>query len=184
KRAAAPAWTIAGKTGTCTGQGSKLGLFTSYGPVHDPQIAVSVILRNSGTGGKWAAAVAGDVYRRLAYDARFAPKPGSQPMLANDMIAPRPHIDPRKAAEVSDEEREDEATEAGNAAEDAFVVSEAGQDASGAGAQRPALQKTSKPVERPAAAPTTTAPRPNNNNYTTAPATNGAERPRRVSDRP
>src|SRR5215204_1342020 len=125
KRAAAPTFTVAGKTGTCTGQGSKLGLFTSYGPVSDPDLAVSVILRNSGAGGKWAAAVAGDVYRRLAHDARFAPKPGSQPMLANDLLAPRPHIDPRKAAEVSDEEREDEATDANDAAKEAFVVSEA-----------------------------------------------------------
>ena len=182
RRAAAPTMTIAGKTGTCTGQGSKLGLFTSYGPVSDPQLAVSVILRNSGAAGKWAAAVAGDVYRRLAYDARFAPKPGSQPMLANDMLAPRPHIDPRKAAEVSDEEREDEATEANAAAGDAFVVNEAGQDASGTGTQRPALQKTSKPVERPVAAPPTAAPRQNTN--TTAPTSSGAERPRRVSERP
>ena len=176
KRAAAPMMTVAGKTGTCTGQGSKLGLFTSYGPVHDPQLAVSVILRNSGTGGKWAASVAGDVYRRLGLIARFAPKSNGQPMLANDMVAPRPHIDPRKAAEVSDEEREDEALNANAAADEAFVVSEAGQDASGTGAQRPALQKTSKSVERPVAAPTT-APSLNN---TVAPAVNGAERPRRV----
>jgi membrane peptidoglycan carboxypeptidase len=183
RRAAAPTMTIAGKTGTCTGQGSKLGLFTSYGPVGDPQLAVSVILRNSGAGGKWAAAVAGDVYRRLAYDARFAPKPGSQPMLANDMLAPRPHIDPRKAAEVSDEEREDDAADANEKAGDAFVVSEAGEDASGTGTQRPALQKTSKSSERPVAIPTPAAPRPTNNN-TVAPANNGTERPRRVSDRP
>lgn len=182
RRAAAPTFTVAGKTGTCTGQGSKLGLFTSYGPVHDPQLAVSVILRNSGAGGKWAAAVAGDVYRRLAYDARFAPKPGSQPMLANDMLAPRPHIDPRKAAEVSDEEREDEATEANEKAADAFVVSEAGEDASGTGTQRPALQKTSKTGERPVATPPPAAPRPNNN--TAAPATNSVERPRRALDKP
>lgn len=182
KRAAAPAMTVAGKTGTCTGQGSKLGLFTSYGPVHDPQLAVSVILRNSGTGGKWAAAVAGDVYRRLGLTARFAPKPGSRPMLANDMLAPRPHIDPRKAAEVSDEEREDEALNANVAADEAFVVSEAGVDASGAGAQRPALQKTVKTGERPVATPTPAAPGQNNN--TAAPASNGAQRPRRVSDRP
>jgi len=182
RRAAAPTFTIAGKTGTCTGQGSKLGLFTSYGPVGDPNLAVSVILRNSGAGGKWAAAVAGDVYRRLAFDARFAPKPGSQPMLANDMLAPRPHIDPRKAAEVSDEEREDEATEANKAGEDAFVVSEAGQDASGTGAQRPAVQKTGKFGDRPAATPTPAAPR--TNTVAPAPATNGTERPRRVSDRP
>lgn len=183
RRAAAPTMTIAGKTGTCTGQGSKLGLFTSYGPVSDPNLAVSVILRNTGMSGPKAAAVAGDVYRRLAYDARFAPKPGSQPMLANDMLAPRPHIDPRKAAEVSDEEREDEATEANEKADDAFVVSEAGQDASGTGTQRPTLQKTVKTSERPVAAPPTGTPRTNNNN-TVAPASNGAERPRRVSDKP
>jgi penicillin-binding protein 2 len=179
RRAAAP-FTIAGKTGTCTGQGSKLGLFTSYGPVGDPTLAVSVILRNSGVSGPRAAAVAGDVYRRLGLDARFAPKPGSRPMLANDMLAPRPHIDPRKAAEVSDEENDDDAADANKAGEDAFVVSEAGQNASGTGAQRPALQKTLKPVERPAVTPMT--PRPNND--TVAPVTNGAERPRRVSDRP
>jgi hypothetical protein len=124
--------------------------------------------------------VAGDVYRRLALTARFAPKPGSQPMLANDMIAPRPHIDPRKAAEVSDEEREDEALNANAAADEAFVVSEAGQDASGT--QRPVLQKTVKTSERPVATPMPAAPRPTNN--TAAPATNGAERPRRVSERP
>src|SRR5215212_1543896 len=124
RRSAAP-FTIAGKTGTCTGQGSKLGLFTSYGPVSDPKLAVSVILRNSGMSGPKAAVVAGDVYRRLAYDARFAPKPGSQPMLANDMLAPRPHIDPRKAAEVSDEEKDDDAADANEKAEDAFVVSTA-----------------------------------------------------------
>ena len=179
RRAAAP-YTIAGKTGTCTGQGSKLGLFTSYGPVSDPNLAVSVILRNSGMSGPKAAVVAGDVYRRLAFDSRFAPKPGSQPMLANDMLAPRPHIDPSKAAEVSDEEREDEATDANEKAADAFVVSEAGEDASGP--QRPAVQTTGKFGDRPAATPAPAAPRTTNS--TVAPATNGAERPRRVSDRP
>jgi penicillin-binding protein 2 len=192
KRSAAP-FTIAGKTGTCTGQGSKLGLFTSYGPVSDPTLAVSVILRNSGVSGPKASVVAGDVYRRLAYDARFAPKPGSQPMLANDMLAPRPHIDPRKAAVVSDEENDDDdATDAAGANAganankangDAYVVSTADENGSGTGTQRPALQKTSKPYERPAAIPPP-APRMNNNTVAPAPVTGGAERPRRVSDRP
>ncbi|MBV8858641.1 MAG: hypothetical protein JOZ02_17035 [Acidobacteria bacterium] len=190
KRSAAP-FTIAGKTGTCTGQGSKLGLFTSYGPVGDPTLAVSVILRNSGVSGPKASVVAGDVYRRLAYDARFAPKPDSRPMLANDMLAPRPHIDPRKAAVVSDEENDDDdATDAAaanaganaNKADgDAYVVSTADENASGT--QRPALQKTSKPYERPAAT-TTAAPRTNNSTVAPTPVTGGAERPRRVSDRP
>ena len=179
RRAAAPTMTIAGKTGTCTGQGSKLGLFTSFGPVHDPKLAVAVILRNSGTGGKWAAAVAGDVYRSLAHDSRFGPRPGSQPNLANDMLMPRPQIDPRKAAAVSDEEREEEEAEATDATRDAYVVSEAG--APSAGTQQPALQRTAKTSERPAAPSTSPL---NTNTAAPAPRANGAERPRRVSDRP
>ncbi|MBV9925699.1 MAG: hypothetical protein JOZ96_11830 [Acidobacteria bacterium] len=187
RRAAAP-FTIAGKTGTCTGQGSKLGLFTSYGPVGDPKLAVSVILRNSGMSGPKAAVVAGEVYRRLAYDARFAPKPGSQPMLANDMLAPRPHIDPRKAAEVSDEDRDDDAADADAAAaggtvdkSDAYVVSTADENANGT--QRPALQKTGKFGERPSVSPTPAPRQTNNNTAAPAPAANGAERPRRVTEK-
>ncbi|HEX8354602.1 MAG TPA: penicillin-binding transpeptidase domain-containing protein, partial [Pyrinomonadaceae bacterium] len=142
RRAQTPLMTVAGKTGSCIEQSPNrpwLGLFTSFAPVHDPQLAVAVILRGSHARGKYASEVAGSVYRRLGLMARFAPKPGSQPMLANDMIAPRTHIDPRKAAEVSDEEREDEALEANEATKDAFVVSEAegdGSDAQGTQTQQ------------------------------------------------
>src|SRR5829696_7728985 len=128
RRAQAPLMTVAGKTGSCIEESPArpwLGLFTSFAPVHDPQLAVAVILRGSHARGKYASEVAGAVYRRLSQSVRFAPRPGSQPALANDMLAPRPHIDPRKAAEVSDEEREDEALEANDAAKEAFVVSEA-----------------------------------------------------------
>jgi penicillin-binding protein 2 len=178
KRAYNPLETIAGKTGTCTGQGSKLGLFTSFGPVHDPTLAVAVILRNSHTGGKYAAEVAGQVYRGL--QSRFGIRPGTQPMLANDPLAPRPHIDPRKADEVSDEDKDDDADSAAAGA----TATQAGTQQGGAA--QPALQKTAKTVERPqSGAPART------NNYVaptpTAPAqktTQGAERPRRVSDRP
>jgi len=176
---AAPTMTIAGKTGTCTGQGSKLGLFTSFGPVYDPQLAVAVILRNSGVSGPRAAEVAGGVYRRLAQDARFAPR-GSRPNLANDMLMPRPHLDPRKAAAVSDEESDDDADEATRATNDVFVVSEAGGSQS---TQQPALQKTAKTVERPATAAPANVPA-NTNAVAPAPSTGGAGRPRRVSDRP
>src|SRR5205085_2173744 len=174
-----PAETLAGKTGTCTGQGSKLGLFTSFGPVHDPQLAVAVILRNSHTGGKYAAGVAGQVYRGL--QSRFGPRPGTQPVLASDPLAPRPHIDPRKAAEVSDEDKADDDA-------DAAVVSEAGDTSTQAGAQNggalPAVQKTVKTIERPSV---NTPARTNTNATSPAPAQKtspGAERPRRVSDRP
>jgi len=187
RRAQAPLMTVAGKTGSCIEQSQQrpwLGLFTSYAPVHDPQLAVAVILRGSHARGKYASAVAGDVYRRLSQIARFAPRPGSQPALANDMLAPRPKIDLRKAAEVSDEEREDEAVEANEAAKDVFVVSEAAEGASGSqGTQQPALQKTAKTSERPAGASPSLAPAPST--QSPAPKSNGgSERPRRVSDRP
>ena len=193
RRAQSPLMSVAGKTGSCrdeTAQRHWLGLFTSFAPVHDPQLAVAVILRGSHARGSYASEVAGGVYRRLGLIARFAPKPGSRPMLANDMIAPRPHIDPRKAAEVSDEEREDEALEANAAAGDAFVVSEADGEGDGSDAQstrQPALQKTAKTSERPAAARPAAAPAPTNAPTSAAPApqsNNGAQRPRRVSDRP
>ncbi|HEY0169952.1 MAG TPA: penicillin-binding transpeptidase domain-containing protein [Pyrinomonadaceae bacterium] len=187
RRSQAPLMTVAGKTGSCREESADrpwLGLFTSFAPVHDPQLAVAVILRGTHARGKYASEVAGGVYRRLGLVARFAPKPGSQPALANDMLAPRPHIDPRKAAEVSDEEREEEALETNANTGDAYVVSEAGQDAAGAqSTQQPALQKTAKTSERPAAARPSATPAPT----PSAPApklTNGAERPRRVSDRP
>ncbi|MBC7932716.1 MAG: hypothetical protein H7Z38_19310, partial [Rubrivivax sp.] len=176
KRAYDPLQTIAGKTGSCIEQSPTrpwLGLFTSYAPVHDPKISVTVILRGSGARGKWASAVAGDIYRNL--HERFGVRPGTQPGLANDMLIPRaPRIDPRKAAEVSDEEKEDEA------AQDAFVVSESGENATQTNNGQPGLQKTSNIVERPAAAPAkpvaTPAPAQKPNSST--------ERPRRVSDRP
>jgi hypothetical protein len=191
RRAQSPLMSIAGKTGSCREESAQrhwLGLFTSFAPVQDPRLAVAVILRGSHARGKYASEVAGGVYRRLGVIARFAPKPGSQPMLANDMIAPRPHIDPRKAAEVSDEEREDEALEANDAAKDVFVVSEAennsGDAQQGARTQQPALQKTSKSVERPVPARPTATPAPAPTAPTAPQSTNGgAQRPRRVSDK-
>jgi penicillin-binding protein 2 len=173
-----PRQTVAGKTGSCIGQGSWLGLFTSYAPVHDPQLVVSVVLRNSGARGKYAAAVAGNIYRRLNH--RFGPRPGSAPAgLASDMLAPRPKIDPTRAAEVSDEEKGDE-----DAARDAFVVSESAegdaQDASG----QSNVQKTARTIQRPVAAPSPSAS-PASPAVTPAPTQNmGAGRPRRVSDKP
>ncbi|MGB8509383.1 MAG: penicillin-binding transpeptidase domain-containing protein, partial [Pyrinomonadaceae bacterium] len=173
--------TIAGKTGSCIGQGSWLGLFTSFAPVHDPKLAIAVVTRGSGERGKYAAGVAGKVYRAL--NTRFGVRPGSTgtPMLATDMLAPRPHIDPRKAAVIADEEREDEASG------DAFVVSEANgaatsvqNNATGAGQSN--VQKTAKTYQRPA----NTSPRTTPTMMQSAPqpeqkAAPLAERPRRVT---
>lgn len=183
KRAYDPLQTVAGKTGSCIENGSWVGLFASYAPVHDPQLAVAVIMRGSGARGKYAAAVAGDIYRRLNH--RFGTRPGVKPGLASDMLAPRPKIDLRKAAEVSDEEKDDAET---IDTSDAYVVSEADESRGASNAQtngqtngQTNLQKTGKTFPRPVsnAAPAqqpVVAPRQQNETP--------AERPRRVGDQP
>ncbi len=161
KRAQDPLQTVAGKTGSCIEQSSQrpwVGLFTSYAPVHDPKLAVAVILRSSGARGKWASAVAGEIYRNLHH--RFGIRPGSAPVLADEKLAPsRPKIDARAAALLSDEEKEDEADEA--TAADAYVVSESNGAQSQTTGAPSNVQKTARTIERNApalAVPATKAP--------------------------
>ncbi|MEP7149574.1 MAG: penicillin-binding transpeptidase domain-containing protein, partial [Acidobacteriota bacterium] len=57
---------VAGKTGSCIGKGSWVGLFASVAPVEDPTYSVVVITRGQSERGKYAAAIAGKVYQALA----------------------------------------------------------------------------------------------------------------------
>lgn len=66
RKAYRPEQTVAGKTGTCIGQGAWLGLFTSYAPVVNPRLAVVVITRGSDARSHLPAAVAGNIYRALS----------------------------------------------------------------------------------------------------------------------
>jgi Penicillin binding protein transpeptidase domain len=101
-----PMQTIAGKTGTCIGQGGWLGLFASYAPVANPQLAVVVVTRGSGERGKSAAAIAGKIYRGL--DARYGRVPGGQYAVSP---VPQPRVSPKDAAAISDEEDEGDSME-------------------------------------------------------------------------
>lgn len=56
---------IAGKTGSCIGQGSWVGLFASVAPIENPKYAVIVITRGQSERGKYAAAIAGKIYQSL-----------------------------------------------------------------------------------------------------------------------
>lgn len=56
---------VAGKTGSCIGKGSWVGLFASVAPIEDPKYAVVVITRGQSERGKYAAAVAGQIYNAL-----------------------------------------------------------------------------------------------------------------------
>jgi penicillin-binding protein 2 len=65
RRAYDPTQTVAGKTGTCIGQGGWVGLFTSYAPLANPRLAVVVIAQGSDARRHFPAAVAGEIYRQL-----------------------------------------------------------------------------------------------------------------------
>lgn len=120
KKAYDPLQTIAGKTGTCIGSDRTwLGLFTSYAPVQNPQLAVVVIAKGSDGRGHTPAYVAGQIYKSLRH--RFGPGKDATPY-ASVPLAPRPKINPNAAAALSDEDREEEAADIG---EDGLVNDDA-----------------------------------------------------------
>ena len=106
KKAYDPLQTIAGKTGTCIDRDRQwIGLFTSYAPVQNPQLAVVVVAKGPAGRGHFPAYVAGQIYKSLRH--RFGPTSGSQPY-ASIPVPVRPQINPKAAAAISDEDREDE----------------------------------------------------------------------------
>jgi membrane peptidoglycan carboxypeptidase len=60
-----PTQTVAGKTGTCIGQGGWVGLFTSYAPLANPRLAVVVIAQGTDGRRHFPVTVAGEIYRQL-----------------------------------------------------------------------------------------------------------------------
>jgi len=96
----------AGKTGSCIGQGSWLGLFASVAPVVNPQLAVVVITRGSSERGKYASAIAGKVYQALS--SRFKDSAGRE-MIAKVPLQLKPHsqVNSKTSALVDNEECED-----------------------------------------------------------------------------
>lgn len=65
RKAYDPTQTVAGKTGTCIGEGGWVGLFTSYAPLANPRLAVVVIAKGTDARRHFPAAVAGEIYRGL-----------------------------------------------------------------------------------------------------------------------
>ena len=111
KKAYDPLQTVAGKTGTCIGQGGWLGLFTSYAPLANPRLAVVVISRGPDARRHFPAAVAGRIYREL--NGRFGTP-------VNLQLATAPTGDDPKASELNEEEKD--AAEADAAEEAAAEV--------------------------------------------------------------
>jgi len=105
---------IAGKTGSCIGKGSWVGLFTSIAPVENPKYAVVVITRGQGERGKYAAAVAGRIYQALS--PQLKRDPSRYQALMN--LRPRTQVDAQTAAKLAataDEDDDDADSDASNA---------------------------------------------------------------------
>lgn len=104
RKAFDPNEVIAGKTGTCIEHGSWIGLFTSYAPVNDPELAVVVIAKGSDGRNHFPAAVAGRIYRDLNY--RFASAK------RKDIAPTRPESTNQTGVAISDEALDDDDEEA------------------------------------------------------------------------
>ncbi len=124
KKAYNPEQTVAGKTGTCIGQGAWLGLFTSYAPVVNPRLAVVVITRGTDAHAHLPAAIAGNIYRALS--PRFGTQINFQIAEGPDDETPNTGKD-RKAAALNEEARETKAaTEAEENGDDAADPAKSG----------------------------------------------------------
>ncbi len=138
KRAFDTSETIAGKTGTCIQQNGWVGLFASYAPVEDPQLAIAVVGRGPDARQHATVWIAGQIYKSLAY--RFG-KRGNRPAytLTPDILAPRPHIDAATAAAVNEEDAEENAAAASEAFSTAAPTDDATNGATGNNV-KPSLQ--------------------------------------------
>ena len=135
KKAYRPEQTVAGKTGTCIGQGSWLGLFTSYAPVVNPRLAVVVITRGTDAHGHLPAAVAGKIYSALS--PRFGTQINFQVAQTDDDETPSRN---KKAAALDEEAQETKA-----AAEAEEKAAEATADTT-SGAEAGTTSTTTGPV--------------------------------------
>jgi membrane peptidoglycan carboxypeptidase len=177
--------TIAGKTGTCIQQNGWVGLFTSYAPVEDPQLAIAVVGRGPDARQHIPVAIAGQIYRALAY--RFGKRGNMPPFnLTPEVLQPRPKVDAATAAAVSEEDAEERAAAAAEEAAGETPTDDAATDATTAPANvttapngnlKPVLRTVQPASNNQTVKPASIAPRPAAK--TQQPA--GDARPRRVN---
>lgn len=136
RRAYDPTQTVAGKTGTCIGQGGWVGLFTSYAPLASPRLAVVVIAEGTDGRRHFPAAVAGEIYRELNH--RFGTAINMQ--VASTLDDEEKEVADKEAAEANGETVESTDTEQTDTS-------------TATAAQTPAAPGAAKPVNQ------TTAPR-------------------------
>jgi penicillin-binding protein 2 len=109
---------VAGKTGSCIGKGSWVGLFASVAPVEEPKYSVVVITRGQGERGKYAAAVAGKIYQALGSQIHR----NYEKSLALRGTRVKPAFDAKTAARMDEDEEEADETAAGDRTEAPIIV--------------------------------------------------------------
>jgi penicillin-binding protein 2 len=167
KKAYRPEQTVAGKTGTCIGQGAWLGLFTSYAPVVNPRLAVVVITRGTDAHGHLPAAVAGNIYRALS--PRFGTLINFQIATADEGDETPTGNGSKKAAALNEENAETkaamEAEENGENSTDNTTAGNANGNANTAAGTDPkskvkptvmTIENKAKPAAKPTATPAKT----------------------------
>ena len=96
---------IAGKTGSCIAHGSWVGLFASVAPIENPQYAVVVITRGQNERGKYAAAVAGQIYQALGR--RFRKKSDRNVAKKLLIFKPKQKVNAETSAKIDTDAGED-----------------------------------------------------------------------------
>ncbi|MFN3330083.1 MAG: penicillin-binding transpeptidase domain-containing protein [Pyrinomonadaceae bacterium] len=97
-------YSVAGKTGSCIGQGSWLGLFASVAPAINPKYTVVVVTRGQAERGRNAAIIAGKIYQAL-----FSKSKDAQTLLAESkrqISIPKPQVDAKLSMLLDGENEE------------------------------------------------------------------------------
>ncbi|KAF0247710.1 MAG: cell division protein FtsI/penicillin-binding protein 2 [bacterium] len=88
RRSGAAPLNVAGKTGSCNGEESKLGLFASFSSPDNPEMVVVVVSTGSGEKGSVSADVAGQIYNQIAH--RLGKTKQARPFESNVEPSQRP----------------------------------------------------------------------------------------------
>lgn len=100
RRSGVSALQVAGKTGSCNGEDSKLGLFASFTSPNNPEMVVVVISEGSSERGSEASVVAGKIYTKLSHRLGKFERPSVKP---SERLNEGPNERPRRVNPLNDD---------------------------------------------------------------------------------
>ncbi len=177
RRAYDPTQTVAGKTGTCIGQGGWVGLFTSYAPLANPRLAVVVITQGTDARRHLPAAVAGEIYRQLNH--RFGTAINLQ--VASTLDDEEKEVADAEAAAENGEETTDSTKANDTTTQPATATATAPAPVKAATPEpRNTVKRVLMPLEKKPVDAQQNATKPSTTVPTPSTAASGAQRPRRI----